>query len=256
MQAGLWTSLRSVVLTLSGSTRRSSSLFVSTRMVWDSIPNDTTGGWNVVQRTIADTSSRLAFDASQLNARLAWSHGRVAVSASLSTSQPFADRRDTAATAAERLMWGSINASLALSHRLALVAGAGMLPESSRQPGGSRFITLGLRVSPAALLREPLPAPVRPAASSFAIEPVEAGIYRFALRVPGASTVELSGDFNQWTATSMTQSAPDVWEVSLPLAAGTHRVNVRINGDRWSAPPGLPTVRDEFNGTVGILVVR
>jgi hypothetical protein len=33
-------------------------------------------------------------------------------------------------------------------------------------------------------------------------------------------------------------------------------MNVRIDGDQWRAPPGMATVADEFNGTVGIVVVR
>jgi hypothetical protein len=40
------------------------------------------------------------------------------------------------------------------------------------------------------------------------------------------------------------------------MTPGTHRVNVRVNGDTWTAPPGMPTVDDEFNGRVGIIVVR
>ena len=258
LQAGIWTSLRSTVLTLYGSTRSESMLSIGTRTVRDSIANDTTGGWHHFDRTLADTSSRYSlFGASQLNARLDWSRGRMALNALLSTSRPFRDRRDSSATGAGgALVWGSVNASFMLNNRLALIAGVGTQPGTSKHPGGSRFASFGLRLSPAALLREPLPAPVRPAASSFAVERIEAGLYRFVLRVPGARTVELSGDFNQWTPTSMTQSAPEVWEVTMPLHAGTHRVNVRVNGDRWSAPPGLPTVRDEFNGTVGILLVR
>ena len=257
LQAGVWTSLQSVVLTLYGSTRSGSMLSIGTRTVRDSIPNDTTGGWNHFDRTIADTSSRYSLlGASQLNARLDWSHRRMAFSASLSTSRTFRDRRDSATTAERGLVWGSVNASFSLNSRLAIIAGAGTRPQTSKHPGGSRFATFGVRLSPAALLREPLPAPVSPAASSFAVEPIEPGLYRFVLRIPGARTVELSGDFNEWTPTSMTQSAPDVWEVAMPLNAGTHRVNVRVNGDRWSAPPGLPAVRDEFNGTVGILVIR
>ena len=257
LQAGVWASLRSLILTVSASTRSSSTLSIGTRTVMDSIHNDTLGGWNHFLRTVTDTSSRYSlFGAPQLNARLDWSYRRMALNASLSTSQPLPERRDSLEAAARALLWGSVNAAFTLNNRLALVAGAGTVPESSRHPGGSRFVTLGLRVSPAALLREPLPAPVRPAASSFAVETIEPCVSRFVLRVPGARTVELSGDFNGWTATAMTQTAPDVWEVVLPLTAGTHRVNVRINGDRWSAPPGLPTVRDEFSGTVGILVVR
>jgi len=31
---------------------------------------------------------------------------------------------------------------------------------------------------------------------------------------------------------------------------------VRLNGGPWVAPPGLSTVRDEFGGEVGLLVVQ
>jgi hypothetical protein len=33
-------------------------------------------------------------------------------------------------------------------------------------------------------------------------------------------------------------------------------MNLRVDGDRWTAPPGTPAVADEFNGTVGLVVVR
>jgi len=48
---------------------------------------------------------------------------------------------------------------------------------------------------------------------------------------------------------------PNVWETVLDLRAGAHRVNLRVNGDSWVAPPGLPTADDDFNGTVGLIVV-
>jgi len=33
-------------------------------------------------------------------------------------------------------------------------------------------------------------------------------------------------------------------------------MNVRVNGDSWTAPPGLPAANDDFNGTVGLVVIR
>jgi hypothetical protein len=33
-------------------------------------------------------------------------------------------------------------------------------------------------------------------------------------------------------------------------------VNIRVNGDAWTAPPGTPSIEDEFNGTVGLVVVQ
>jgi hypothetical protein len=137
------------------------------------------------------------------------------------------------------------------------VSTLGTLPTGVRSDAAeSRYATLGLRFAPAALLRDATPAVVRPSPSAFRVQPIDSGLYRIVLRSPGARTVELSGDFNQWKAIALTQTSPDVWEISLPLGAGTHRVNVRVNGDSWTAPPGLPSVNDEFNGRVGLLVVK
>jgi hypothetical protein len=131
------------------------------------------------------------------------------------------------------------------------------LPGSpTRGARSSRFATLGVRFSPAILLRDPLPAAVRPSARALSVTPIEPGSYKLVLRVPSARTVELSGDFNRWTPVAMTQTAPDVWEATLALSPGAHRLNLRIDGDGWTAPPGLPAVNDEFNGRVGILVIR
>ena len=103
----------------------------------------------------------------------------------------------------------------------------------------------------------PTPPPhVRPVASAFRLEPSAPGSYRVIIRATGARTIELSGDFDAWKPIGMEQTAPDVWETTLALPPGTYRVNVRVNGDRWTAPPGLPATEDEFNGTVGLLVVR
>jgi hypothetical protein len=35
-----------------------------------------------------------------------------------------------------------------------------------------------------------------------------------------------------------------------------HRVAIRVDGDAWTTPPGIAAVQDEFQGTVGIIVVK
>jgi hypothetical protein len=40
------------------------------------------------------------------------------------------------------------------------------------------------------------------------------------------------------------------------IAPGMHRVAIRVNGDEWTPPPGVSTVPDEFQGTVGVIVVK
>ena len=80
--------------------------------------------------------------------------------------------------------------------------------------------------------------------------------YDVVMRVPHARRVEVSGDFNAWKAVELHETHPDTWEATLTLAPGTYHLSVRIDGARWTAPPGVPTLEDEFNGTVGIVVVR
>jgi hypothetical protein len=256
LQVGVWTSARSLLFSLAGRTQSASSSSIVSSFVWDSVFNDTTGGWNRYKRTTADTvSRRVAYRWSQLEARMDWSYGRLALTGSLATGRTESPRADSL-SGAGALVWGRVNGAYMLSGRTSLIAGLGSQPAPRGRAPTARFATVGVRFSPAMLLREPLPAPVRPAASSFSLSQLEPGIYRLVIRVPSARSVELSGDFNRWTAVAMQQTAPGVWEVALALAPGTHRVNVRIDGDRWTAPPGLPAVNDEFSGRVGILVVR
>ena len=54
----------------------------------------------------------------------------------------------------------------------------------------------------------------------------------------------------------MTRGSDDWWSATLPIAAGTYQMNVRIDGGAWLAPPGLMTSTDEFAGVVGILIVE
>ena len=81
-------------------------------------------------------------------------------------------------------------------------------------------------------------------------------MYVVTIQAPSARAVELSGDFNGWHPIALSQTRPDVWETTLSITPGTYRVNMRVNGATWIAPPGLSATADEFNGTVGLLVVR
>jgi hypothetical protein len=184
---------------------------------------------------------------SDLTARLSWAGGPVALDATTGLSPKF--------QSSPASMWGYATATVALASRLSLVASAGA--DASRtwvSVPRSRFVNLGVRVSPASLARPPAPPHVRPTAASFALRE-DAGAYVVSLRVPSARSVELSGDFNDWHAVRLREARPDVWEATVALTPGLHRVNMRVNGDAWTAPPGLATANDEFNGTVGLLVV-
>jgi hypothetical protein len=244
--------VRNALLSVTGRSRSTTSVEQTMIKVTDTFSSDTgdTHGWHWEAREHMSRSRKW----SDLETRLDWAMGRLALSATMTRSNLAA--RDSMSRS-RGMRWGSVNAAVMLNHNVAFVSTFGTLPTGPKSDAfQSRYATFGLRFSPAALLRDPPPPAVRPDASAFRVTPIEQGMYRVVLRAPGARTVELSGDFNQWKPVSLTQTSPDVWEVSLPLPGGTHRVNIRVNGDSWTAPPGLPTVNDEFSGRVGLLVVK
>lgn len=160
---------------------------------------------------------------------------------------------------ANRNVWGNVGAILWATPRVGIAASAGTYPVDFTQgfPGG-QFVTLSVR------FRSPV-AP-RTAASAQPTEP-ESEIRRFdATRISGdmhrvrvyatnARSVELTGDVTTWTPVALASDGRGWWTVTLLMPSGTHEVNVRVNGGAWEVPPGLASLRDEFGGTVGLLVV-
>lgn len=151
-------------------------------------------------------------------------------------------------------IWSRVGVGYTLSSRLGLAAAVGNDPARlGLGIPGTRFASLSLRVNP---WRTPkLGSPVElPAA--FVLKPEGDGNYRVTYMATGATTVEFSGDFDKWRPVSLVQSREGVWEAMIAIPPGTYHVNVRVNGERWVAPAGLPQAEDDFNGTVGVLVVR
>jgi hypothetical protein len=181
--------------------------------------------------------------------RFGWSGSRLTLDARVGLRPAFSSQRSA--------VWASTSSTLQISNHLSLVANVGS--EAARLQVGAppgRFVTLGLRVAPPGLVREAVSPHIRPTASNFFVDRVDSASYVVSVRVPNARIVELSGDFNRWQPIALHQTRPDVWEAPIDVAPGTYRVNLRVNGDRWAAPPGLAAVDDEFNGTVGILVIH
>ena len=254
---GLWRPFGRALVSVTSSTRRArlTEISSSTRSVlvmqtaWDTVAGklDTISSGT---RLLTDSSANVRdLHWTEIDGRFAWASSRVAVDARLGV------RPRIAGIAAGT--WGRVTTTVAVAPRLALVAAAGNETAlASSASMRSPFVSLGLRVAPAALSRPRPSAHVRPAASAFRMEPADSGRYRVTIHATSARTVELSGDFGGWRPVTLEQISPDVWEAILPLAPGTYHVNMRVNGDRWVAPPGLPVAEDEFNGTVGLLIVR
>lgn len=164
--------------------------------------------------------------------------------------------------------WGSASATGWISSRVAVVASAGTYPVDLTQgfPGG-RFASLSLRLGTRRFpppssslsrledLRSTSPGN-SPGSPAFEIRDTAAGVRELRVRAPSAKSVEIMGDFTNWSPVALSDAGDGWWSIALGIAAGIHEINMRINGDRWIVPPGLTARSDEFGGSVGILVVR
>lgn len=75
------------------------------------------------------------------------------------------------------------------------------------------------------------------------------------VRAAGARRVEISGDFTAWQPVALEREGSGWWAVTLPVAAGTYELNVRVDGGEWLVPPGLTPLADEDGGVVGVLAL-
>jgi hypothetical protein len=255
VSSGVWRQVRSALISVSVSSRAGASRgpllplgpTVRSDTVFDS------AGVTIKrprQSTSSDTASSLvARRWSEMEGRLYWGSGR------WSLDLVVAGR--LAAAGVGPAMWATADGAVLVAQRLAIVGGIGTTPGglASRLPA-HRYASLGLRFMRAAAVSRPLPTELQPAAVGFEIQQVEPGQYRISLRVPRARVVELTGDFTSWRPVTLQRAKDDWWEITLPITPGTHHVNVRINGERWIAPPGATVVDDDFAGVVGLIVVR
>jgi hypothetical protein len=67
--------------------------------------------------------------------------------------------------------------------------------------------------------------------------------------------VELASDCTRWQPVTLAHERDNEWEIVLPVSAGSHLVNIRVDGGQWIAPPGLVAKMDDFAGVVGVFVV-
>jgi hypothetical protein len=81
---------------------------------------------------------------------------------------------------------------------------------------------------------------------------------QFVVVAPGAESVSLVGDFNDWDAHLTPMRAVRdgrLWTVTIPLAAGRHRYAFLVNGARWLADPSAPRAQDDFGAPSSVVTV-
>lgn len=160
--------------------------------------------------------------------------------------------------------WGSVNAITWISPAIGLTAGVGSYPTDPGQDlPAAKYVSLGVRFSPRSVRRpstvlspDVLGAAVPDAPPALSVSNLGAGRRTITYRAPAARSVEIMGDFTDWTPLPMSPSRPPgTWSLSVPVTSGVHQVNVRVDGGEWTVPSGLTAVRDEFGGSVGIILI-
>lgn len=161
--------------------------------------------------------------------------------------------------------WASVGLQVQVVRQLAFTATAGRFPsDPARGFGDGRYLQVGARVGrphapddggwalrQAYRSRPPIALPV---VRSFAVRTTPAA-REFVVHAPTATRVELAGDFTDWEPLPLRQAPDGTWRLERAIPAGSHRFNLRVDGGAWGVPPGVPTLRDEFGGVVGVLVL-
>jgi hypothetical protein len=153
--------------------------------------------------------------------------------------------------------WGHTELSAALTPAISMVGGYVVEDRwDTHLPSPRSYFTLGARLTSSAFSKpHETDAAARASASAFRLKSDDNGVVTLSIRSTTARLVEVTGDFVQWRPVRMQRVAADWWEFSAPMTRGVHRVNVRVDGGKWSAPPGLPRQRDEFGGEAGVFTI-
>jgi Glycogen recognition site of AMP-activated protein kinase len=172
--------------------------------------------------------------------------------------------------------------ALWLTPRYALVGLVGrQLADPALGTATTVYASVGLRIaarhvasrSPGALPRDPLPRR-RPevlhgregreaargagwlVAAAQEVELVDArdGAH-LNLRVDGTS-VEIAGDFSDWQPVALIRRRDGAWSLPPALPPGVYRFMIRVDGAEWRPAAGLPRLKDDFGGEVGVVTIR
>ena len=157
------------------------------------------------------------------------------------------------------MFWGNLEAAMAVARGPLAFLNFGF----SEAPKTAGFIALprrsmsvGLRFSSGTFASRAAERRVGDASSStFIVQREAEGRYRLRVKIAGARMVELASDCTRWQPVVLTHAGDGEWDISLPVSAGSHLVNIRVDGGHWIAPPGLVVKTDDFAGVVGVFVV-
>ena len=239
--AGSWRRLGNAVFTASFTTNTSGGSSDAFGTIDPSNPGSGIGD------TLSRNGSVPARHYSDFESSVYWSHGPLALDGLIGTR--------VSTSYGQRTTWGHAQASWALGEQFALVAtGGSRASEPAIGRLGGNFFSFGVRLASASWIAHALHPGARSTASNFGVR-ADGPTRIIYVHAPAARTIELMADFTDWQPVAMRHAANDEWQVAMQIAPGTHRVNIRVDGGQWSAPPGASTLQDEFNGVVGLVVI-
>jgi hypothetical protein len=154
--------------------------------------------------------------------------------------------------------WSSGTVTMWVAPRAAFVMGGGRQPSNPARGIPARtFGTFGLMLAYAPT-KYSVPVTEMNVAriALFEAKPAAEGMQRITVRVARVESVDVMGDFSDWSPLTMVRRGRDLWELTVPLVPGRHEINIRTDGGKWVAPPGLPRMNDGFSGEVGVLIVK
>ena len=169
-----------------------------------------------------------------------------------------------------RGVFGEGSATVPLGPDAALVLSAGRYPTDAVSGSiAGRYVTaavrLGtIRVRKPATQGQPIDAPVPAGSNSAAAAPetrlaiqIRRDDVLLSVYAPGASTIEITGDFTDWQLVRLGRNNADEesWAGTFRISSGVHRINVRRDGGAWLVPGGTRRSADDYDGEVGIFVV-
>lgn len=151
--------------------------------------------------------------------------------------------------------WLQASAAWRLAPTVSFEVASGSYPEDVTGFTHGFFVTAGLRLgfSASALGRQP---GSRGEDDDFRLAAAGPSSVRLSVRVAGATSVAIAGEWNAWDGAPLRSIGGGRWEIELPLAPGAYRFALVADGERWLVPRGVPSMPDDFGGRVGLLIVR
>jgi hypothetical protein len=191
-----------------------------------------------------------------------WARGRTLIGASLGVRAGEANASTT--------MWGTFSMTWPLRDDLYTSFSIGKYPKDLLQslPGG-RYVALSFRlpngkIPPFRRRPPPPPAPPRPPdlpvthrlalVVGFALD--SADLREVRVWAPGADVVELLADFVDWIPVPLIKQPNGEWLGYYRITPGRHRLNLLIDRATIDIPTNLVREDDDFQGAVGVVIVR